>query len=543
MAISGLVAIYVAFHAPYSFRFDLYVHHSPWMAGATWCLVAIAVYARLAQNRTGNVLADTLFAAVLMAVIAVAIPGRALIEADASNMVSTALGITFDGSAIGPASGVYLENGELYVTESKVDKRGVFFPFAMAALNWTIGYDADHGVLVNLMAGWCSLLLVARISRRFLPTPGVMTSVLCMAAFPLFALHARSGTFDTLSLAFLLLTLHAVTSFFLDRSRTALWLAVTAGAALAQLRYEAGAVAGLLVISMLIAIAFNRRFARLRRPELLFAPFLFVPSGLRRVLPFNYELPPGREIAWSVEYFIDNSTMLADYLLRGGAETASGNAYVVALCGLGVCALAWRWRSVGVNASPVFAFVALPIIVLTAIQLFYFWGTPILPQTVRYFLPVIGLVSIMAGTIVVLCSTPRIQWVGSLAGLMLLLNQLVAGYKSNAFDGLTYVANTGWLVTRYSETNIQCHAILVTDSALPLLVRGFSILSPERASELTAAEEINAEENKIWTLPNLYITQPDHLHQHKQPAAPAKCQNRPSSLRPRLAAPMPLYIR
>ncbi len=531
VAISGALAIQQGFLLPIEVRLARYTDWSPALSVLTLAMfVCISIWHQTGRSRRALWL-DMLFAAAIVGGLTLLIPGRALIEADASLMASTSFGVYFTGTALAPIAGVYSDVGDLVVLEATLDKRGTLFPTMMAMVHAVSGVDADNGIVVSTACAWACLVLVIRIARRKLDTGTAWLAAILLAAFPLFSVHARSGTFDIPNLLFLLFFLHIGTSFILRGDRRSFWLMVAAAANLAQLRHEAGALAGLVVAVASVRVVL--RHAPLLQLSVLLVPWLFVPAAWRRALPFNYELPPGRDDAWAFDYFLVNAMGLGRHFYSGVGPTQTGNGLVYVLAAAGIFLVFLRFFR-GKKELVAWGYVATGILIITAIQLCYFWGTMDIAQTVRYFLPLHALLALIAADALSRVPMSRVRsiagaWLYALFALGISLPYAIGAPE---FARLTLSANTDLIQQKLQQSELQCGGVIRTPRALPLLLRGFSLLPDSLAASVTK-EQLETMANRpltLFYLPDLYVTRPDELSNELPSSSPQMCPLAPRGL-------------
>lgn len=524
---SGLAAIQQTFFLSDERLLTRYVEYSPWLAFASVTVLFCFSSWHLWHTKDSSRFADALFAFAITVAVASLIPGRSLIEADAAHMVATSQGILGTGTALAPSAGVYTLQGELLVTQWNLDKRGVMFPLGLAALHSVLGFDADHALTLNLFCGFGALFFLIRFARRF-ATPWVATSTAFFAAsIPLVSVHIRSGTFDVANLFFLLFLVHSALSFFSRPTRTSFWIMSAAASVVSQLRYESIAPAAALVVSALFWIAMSNRLLTLRKPTIWISPWLFMGAGLRRAFPFADDLPTGLEAAWSLENFWVNIKALALYLSRLDGATTSGNIVVFGMAAIGCALLFLR-----LSRSGSLAFVSAVICTLTIIQLFFFWSNPLLAQTVRYFLPLMILIALFAAVALgKMAKRFRLRWSVLAVPLFSFIWSIRPASEAREFEALTYSANTSAIDAKLTQTDVQCKSIFFTHSALPLLVRGFSVMPAKQINEFNVSEfsRLTGYRISVVELPNLYVTLPANVE--LPIAAPAKCPRYPARLR------------
>lgn len=512
---SGLLAIQVGIFSPEQFRLGLYVNWSIPIAllSSIGLIATILVY--IYDYRDTNCrYFDFALATGISILLLLAVPGRTVMEADESSMIATAQGIYFNSSPFGAVTGVYSNDGTFISFYEKLDKRGVFFPLWIAILDHVFGPNPDHRLALSWLSGLFVLFLSLRLSRRFLPSSVVPVIAILLPAMPVFAIHTRGGTFDTMNVAVLLLVIHSIISFWYRPEWRTLLVVSAAAAVVGQIRNESLLAAGLALFIVIARIAFSPDCTHLRKAWIWLLPWLAVPAAIRRAVPFDNELPEATLEIWSVNNFQDNVSALAQVIVFGGYYNY-GNAIVglAAVVGFAlVVVTAWRRPYPNLNTMTI---VLASLSLLPVIIMFYLHGEPDTPVTARYFIPIIIALCMLALVPFAFISHRRFA-----AGSAMALSVYafwVSSYWSIEAPALQLMerpTNAAAIARVLKGQDAQCNAVIVTGLAVHQIVRGFTSMPRSVLDSITQEQLERYAGRKLYVVdlePHDRLPPPEYL--------------------------------
>lgn len=359
----------------------------------------------------------------VLAFVAVGTDWRIL--ADETNLSATSLSLYLNQRFFNITEGTRYF-GYFHVVAGGTPSRPGFFPFLVSILHLVRGFHPENAFVVNFGACAALLGLVAKLGNetggaRF----GALAAVLT-AAFPLHALCATSGGFETINVVFVLWVALLLLRFLRDATASRLELMCLVALLGAQCRYESAVLLGV----PLVAFALRARTLlggggfswRLPVMPLLALPILWhrfalheLPhrgqAGLDEHAPFGIE-HLGRNLGHTVEFLFDP---------RVSYPSSPGIA-VLAVAGAGVLV----HRIVRVRRSPaVLPFAGIVLLVLGALFAAHMtfalgdFRTAFNARIALVYVPVLALLA--AGALDRLAASPRLRPLCTVVALGLLL--------------------------------------------------------------------------------------------------------------------------
>lgn len=483
--LSGLLGLGLAFGLPQSIRLQWYIEWGPAWALFSLLLLLIAaiIYGVRAFRSADRVeqrslLLDLAFSAALVVFLCLWVPARALIENDENNIQSAAQGIHLHFQSTSVGSGIIDQHGVVTPESLKLDKRGVMFPLMLNALapHWMSFDQARYWV--NGFWGWWCLLLTIRLGRLFGLQHGAWGAALLLASFPVFTVTLRSGLFDVANLGLLLLMalmgLRCLRARSSQEANSAALLMATAAVVVCQIRYEA-VLPACIMLGVLILRGSCQTSAP-RAPALVLAPLLIAPGLLRMAMPIDYEMPGPWFKPWSVMNIPDNLEQLLAWIFSPhGMGTGNPIVGVLLVVGVLLYGLRRQWR---LAAGWTTLFLALPLLALTAVLMYSYWGKAGMAITVRYFLYLTVVLAICA---MYLCWNEvrhlrGLRHTPLIVGMAILAFRLPASVNAEPFTGLT--------LHRYRDAALQnihtaygnCQVLIVAYNGAFFMSSGISAL-------------------------------------------------------------------
>ncbi len=499
----GALALALGFLTPHAWRHAAYIVASAPLA-ALGLLLMLAAVLRLAratpeQQRSRGL--DAIVALALTVVIALVVPGRALIENDEANMLMTAYGIANTGTPVAPMAGVFQADGALSPMQVMLDKRGVMFPVMIATFDGVLGADVRHALWVSLIGTFGALLFALRLARRVLSPVAAMAVPILLASFPVFSVHARCGTFDVMSFAHFLMALQLLLSYLsglraqaetklLQRYLLAL---IATAAVLAQLRYEQVGMAGLAVGVVLLVLCGRSVRDQDRGWLAALAPLVFLPAALRMAIEYTHQLPVATAVPWALKNFVVNAERLVFFTVWD-SKTQSGNTAigVIALIGtLGILVSAARMLRAGREDVRMLLLILLPFAILDTLLLFYWWGQASNLITVRMFVPHVFALALLASFFVheLVRSKAILHWALPALALLAFALSLPSARTATLLTSIPLAINRDVVVNSLRAQKAVCTTLVLADNTIPLVARGINAMT-KPAFDLIGADKI-----------------------------------------------------
>jgi hypothetical protein len=347
---------------------------------------------------------------------------------DEFDIAGVARNMHFDREASLPVRAHYF-SGRLYIMDSVVDKRLLFFPFLVSLVHDLTGYRPENVFYVNAGLSAILLLLVYAFGFGLGGQRLGCLGVLLLAGLPLIAQNATGGGHELANLVMILLFYFLGCRYFRSAGAEGLNLFILAAVLLAQVRYES-----ILYVLVVPAVAFCkwRREGRITltwlaalSPALLLAPLLSNEVFMSE--KDFFQTLPGQAF-FSLHYLPDNLGRAIYYLFNPGF--GSTNSFLLSASGLfaaGFFALLLlrnigRWYQ---QRSPEIVLVGIALVVVgtTLLGLVNFWGQWDDPLVSRFSLPLQLLMVLLILRIAVEFLKTRLlpKWGPMVAGAWLVL--------------------------------------------------------------------------------------------------------------------------
>lgn len=355
---------------------------------------------RARSTRTGELLARAwpglLVATLSTAVVATVVTPEQRFQYDETSLLGVSQNLHGQGLAV-MTTGSLPSRGEIVPVANMVDKRPTLFPLLVAFLHDLRGYDQAHPFVVN--AGLLGLLLLTAFlafSSRGLVV--ALAAPLLLLAVPLLTVVATSGAFELLAtLLFGWLLLAALDVVAAARTANGPPLAprlanlLGIGVLFAWSRYESG-LALLLVFGLVAWFARARLAAALTKPLLGFV--VAIPAVLAPLLPLFLHAQDPRfypEAGGAALFGFGHGTAHVGPFVLAWFTPSPGQPLPGLVAWLGLAAVV-VWGVVGKRSGrrvpwASLLLVALPVLTVTGLMLFWFYGNVSEPTALRLFLP------------------------------------------------------------------------------------------------------------------------------------------------------------
>lgn len=288
-----------------------------------------------------------------------------------------------------------LEQSQVNVITTALDKRSLFKPLVVAAVHTLTGYRVANAFYLNVALTLLILAILWGIGFvRAGPTGGIC-GLLLAATLPLLAMAGTSGGFETLNLLFLLFLFLAMVAVYKDRDSASLSFLVATTVLLAQIRYESVIFVGITAVVVLSIWWLKKRV--LLPVVLIIAPLLLLnipwQNEIFEASPAAYQLSskPDKETVFSLFYVPENLGHALNFFLSWHRDVP--NSFILFLIGfpcLFVSVLAIRRRLSNGQASPMemaaLAFYS-ALLAHFFLMMLYFWGQYDDPIIFRLSLP------------------------------------------------------------------------------------------------------------------------------------------------------------
>lgn len=446
---------------------------------------------RARSTRTAELLARAwpglLVAALLTAAVASVVTPEQRFQYDETSLLGVSQNLHAQGLAV-MTTGSLPSQGEIVPVANMVDKRPTLFPLLVALLHDLRGYDPAHAFAVN--AGLLALLLLtAFLAFRSRGLVAALAAPLLLLAVPLLTVVATSGAFELLAtLLFGWLLLAALDVVAAAHTANGPSLAprlanlLGIGGLFAWSRYES-VVALLLVLGLVAWFARARLWSGCTKGLLGFV--VPIPAVLAPLLPLllhaqdpRFYPEAGGEGLFRLVYGFPHGR----YLLREWFATTPGAPLpgLVAWLSL-VGVVGWGIRRID-SGRPVprasLLLVALPVLTVTGLMLFWFYGNVLEPTALRLFLP-----AAVATALLPLLLVPS-SWRSGAVVLVLLVGAAAYAIRAVArAEAFLRPADAEMLQTLERAarrlTGDREHTLWVGTPAQFLASRGYAAVSPQ----------------------------------------------------------------
>lgn len=186
---------------------------------------------------------------------------------------STAMGLHFDGRAYALAA-THIIDGEIITGTGFVDKRPIFFPFAVSILHRLTGFRAENVFWLNSTLTFLLLGLLYRISAQACGKRHGILAVLLLTSLPLLAQNTTGGGYEIMNLCLIAALILSATHYMRTAGARGLNLLILTAILLANNRYES------ITYVAVPAVLFLLKSSREKRMELtwfsVFSPLLLI---------------------------------------------------------------------------------------------------------------------------------------------------------------------------------------------------------------------------------------------------------------------------
>ncbi len=409
------------------------------------------------------------------------VPAEMRVQFDETSLVGTSQNMHLQRAALMTTGAVPFE-GAVVPLEQTVDKRPPLFPFLVSLLHDVSGYRIENAFVVNAALLAAALLLVFAAARSRLDLPAALAVPFLVLAVPLTSIVATSAGFELLAAVLFMVVLLAALDF-VRRPDTVRWVAfLGSGVVFAQARYES-----LLALLLVLAIVLWSVRARWRpdwraRTALAACPLLVTPLVFLLLHARNPDFYPeagGRPLL-SLQHGLDHVLpFLAAWFGPSLENPLPGSVAIVAV----VVWTLWLVRRRGSIADGI---VVVPVLGVTALVLFWFYGDVREPTALRLFLPLAWLTALAPLLLPAMFGRRVGAWLLA-AAVVVGAARLDAVHRGVAFPRLEAAKLTDAIDAALVRLGTSpCDTLWVTVAAQHLVVKGHAALSPEAFVQLGA---------------------------------------------------------
>jgi len=231
--------------------------------------------------------------------------------------------------------GAILENSQVSVVHTMLDKRGLFHPLLVASVHHLTGYRVANIFYLNAFLTVLILAILWGISYTRAGPTGGLCGLLLAVSLPLLALTGTSGGFETLNLLFLLLLFLGITAALRDRDSTSISFLGFTALLLAQIRYESAIFVA--AAAVVIVWVWWREKKIILPFSLIILPILFLnipwQNSVFEAAPQVYQLhsKPDKEAVFALSYVPENLGHALNFFLA--SDPAAPNSLPLFLLG------------------------------------------------------------------------------------------------------------------------------------------------------------------------------------------------------------------
>jgi len=371
------------------------------LAFGLWCyafsrsLSFSGIVSFVGSNRTG-----ILICAGLAIVLQLAVPTQFRVLSDESNLVAISKSMLFEHKVDKVTEGYWYHENYHPIGRS-IDRRPLMFSFFTHLLHMVTGYQVWNAFAVNAIFLFALLLISFFILHKLLSLPAAVAGVLFLASQPVVS---QSGNAAGLEMSFTVLFLACsamIIGYWSDMTARRALLIWTTALVFAHTRYEAAALAAILVLFMIIFKKLNWGTIRPYWPVYALSPLVGLPTiWLRLLSPTSSwkELPQGVSIFGPEHFFRNNRIVLEKLPDLSLYLPYNPVVNCVGLAGLLVFAV-WfirRHMTSSQLAAPAVLAVTLSLTFLWVLLTSYTMADLTEPTQSRFFLPFIVLLTLSA---------------------------------------------------------------------------------------------------------------------------------------------------
>jgi hypothetical protein len=296
------------------------------------------------------------------------------------------------------------------------DKRPPLFPFAIGLVDIVAGYRVANAWLLNGLVLGATALLAAVVLRRRVGRPWNLLAVLWALANPVVFFTARGATAEPLLGLLWAIAAVALVDVLEEPTEEGVGLLLATATLLGLCRLEAGPLAGLMLVAVLVASSERRRFLRLvaSDPAIFCLPALALPVVLQRLRLGSY-FEGLEDKPFALSYLASNAKNWLAILADGGRKFPFSTPVLV-IEALAVIVLLVRTLSgEGTRSRAERATVLIVTAGASAVFLLYsvyFWGQPTVPVCMRFYAMPLFLAGLTVPTLFVTIPALRERPVG-----------------------------------------------------------------------------------------------------------------------------------
>lgn len=362
---------------------------------AAWAVSLVSLY-RHKQSSAGlfirrhwkGILASFL----LTTVVFVSVPKYFRVLSDETNLLSVAKSMTYYKTVENITEGRWYYEMFWPTPTTGTEKRPFLFPFFTSIIHTLLGYHVENVFVLNYFALWAMLFLLYIAIQSSLGSLWAISGLILVAAQPVIALSATSGSFEIFNFLFIIASFLALRGFLNDFSHKSLMALVMTLIMLANVRYES---ALFLVIVMIVLAVAGYLKSKFFTQSFVYAltPFLLLPLIWQRVL-LSSETDPnlvgGSWIkAFGFANFQTNIVLFFKYILAPDGQLGYAGGVNI----FGILALVLIFFRVK-NKGILLICSVVSLVVLFLIVIFYQGGINDHPLNGRFYIPILVVFSV-----------------------------------------------------------------------------------------------------------------------------------------------------
>lgn len=216
-------------------------------------------------------------------------------NSDETNLLSISQSMFFSKQTYNETMAKYYY-GNYQPFNKEVPKRPLMFPFLTSMVHQIIGYKYYSPFVLNFLAFWCLLFLVAFVAFEYFGIIGSISALLLVFSHSVFPIFATSGGFDVISCTFFVICMLLTWSYTKDHDPVVFGFLIASMAIFVNIRYESMLYAGLICVYLLVTrhVPFMQW---LKSWSMGLFVFVYQPQIWQRILSVgNYENPEDRGV-------------------------------------------------------------------------------------------------------------------------------------------------------------------------------------------------------------------------------------------------------
>ena len=460
LAIISFASIIIGFFLEAKTASFLFLNFGYWIILSAVALFLWSILAQLSLTKAYTYLIHNKTNLILLGGLSIFLytrePARYKVIHDEPNLASTAIGLHEyrQPAMVEPSFQPFGVNLSL-------DKRPLLFPFLVATTHDLFGYDSRHPFLVNLTLTFLLLVtlheaMTRSTGRRF----SGWLAVLMLCSHPLLSQNASGGGFEVLNLLLLVTIVLTGARYLSEPSCKTQNAFITSCILIAHTRYESALF--VIPVVVLVLAGFWRAKRIFFSPAVYLGPLLLLSIAWQntyiRANPNYWQIPEGKDTAFSLVFLSDNLASSFDFLFRPHPDLP-GSPFVFAIGILSLLTLlsplkrtikfpiqttAYRLPFLCISVTIIFNFTLL---------MFYHWGKLSDPTASRLSLPLILLLVCAFGfaTSLLNSSKPRLVWLlHATVGISWMVTLPIINQAEYTRSN-PYVNRNEWVLSRLSE--------------------------------------------------------------------------------------------